>query len=67
MVRGFTTGVMEKFTMENGKVGQRKAMEYGEESRESAISENGKIVRHRGMGFICGRMETNMKESGMKA
>ena len=64
MERGFTNGRMEKFMMDNGYKARKKVMVSGEVFMETVILENGKIVKLKVMEFICGKMETGMKESG---
>jgi len=64
MVKESTSGTMEKSMTESGSMELRTDMEYGEEQKEILILVNGKLAKLMAMVFMCGRMATNMKESG---
>ena len=64
MEEGFTNGKRERFMMENGRMGRKMVMVYGEESLEIATLESGKTVKQKVMECMFGKMVINMKESG---
>jgi hypothetical protein len=60
-------GETMKYTMENGKMVKKMAMEYGKVFMEIVILDNGKIAKQKDMESIHGLMETDMKENGNNA
>lgn len=50
--------------MASGPRGRNMAMEFGEEFMEIHLLASGRIVKHKGMGFIRGLMVIGMKASG---
>lgn len=57
-------GEMVRDTMDSGKREVKMVMEYGLVIKEILILENGSKVKQKGMEFINGKMEINMKVNG---
>lgn len=64
MEKAYIGGEMVRDMMDSGKREVRMVMEYGQVIKEILILENGSKVRLKGMEFINGKMEINMKVSG---
>lgn len=64
METAYINGVMEKYMMENGKMGSRMEMGCGKGSMEIAILANGKTLEQMDMAFMSGVMVIDTKASG---
>jgi hypothetical protein len=65
MELGFTSGLMERFTMENLIRERSMVMVFGEEFMGIVILVSGKRAELVVMEFMFGKMETNTKENGL--
>lgn len=64
MVKEFTPGQTEKFTMENGKEDLNRVMEFGEDFLETLTLGNGINQKLKDTVCINGKTETGTKENG---
>ena len=64
MVKESTPGATEKSLTASGTKDSSKATASGKESRMTATLESGRILKHMGMEFTSGLMETDMKDNG---
>ena len=65
MVRAYTPGSTEKYTMENSSWGARMDSVYGQEQMVKSTWENGKTTRSGAMVSINGLTVTNTKVNGL--
>lgn len=65
MVKEYTLGRMEKYTMANGTRVLSKAMVSGKEFLKTHILESGKIQKHMVTECTPGLTEIGMKDSGI--
>ena len=66
MVKVPIIGTIMKSTMGNGKMDASMVWAYGKEQKEILMLVNGWITKFPEKGYIFGKMEINMKESGFK-
>lgn len=64
MVKEFFIGNVVRYMMENGTKELKMGMEYGRGQVENLILGNGRIVKLRVTGCMCGKMETSMRVNG---
>ena len=67
MEKGLIIGTIMKSTMENGKMDVRTVQAYGKELKGILMQVIGRITKFQEKVCIFGKMEINMKESGLKA
>jgi hypothetical protein len=63
-VKEYITGPTVKYTMGSGAVVSKKGMACGKEYMVTATWVSGVSLKHMVMGFISGKMETDMKAAG---
>jgi len=61
MVVADINGLMENYMKDNGKMGLKMALEYGEDQREILISESGEKGKPKAMVFTLGLMAIDMR------
>ena len=62
-VKGYFSGAMEKFMMDNGRMVEKMEVECGKVLQETHTLENGIMEELKDLGFWFKKQETDMKES----